>query len=67
MLDEFGVFFFQVKQVHGSCASTTRWFFFFASTKQLLKKCTPSREENKMAVDWEREGDVDYLSFWDAK
>ena len=47
MLDEFGFSFFQVKQVHGSCASTTRCFFF-ASTKQLLKKmyAIPRRKQN---------------------
>ena len=57
MRDEFGVFFFHVKQVHGACASTTRWFFLPNKPTIIKKKCTPSREENKMAVD--RERDID--------
>ena len=63
MLDEFGFFFFRVKQVHGPCTSTTRWCFLRNKQTIIKKKCTPSQEENKMAVDQEREADGDYLSF----
>ena len=66
MLDEFGFFFFQVKQVHGPCTSSTRTCFL-RNKQTIIKKCTPSREENKMAVDRKRNVDSDYLSFWDAK
>ena len=67
MRDEFGVFFFQVKQVHGSCTSSTRWFFLRKRQTIIRKNCTPSREENKMAVEQKRKADGAYLSFWDAK
>ena len=42
---------------------------FFPTSKQSLKKkkCTPSLEENNMAVEQEREADGDYLSFLGCK
>ena len=43
--------------------STTRWFFLRNNQTINKKKYTPSREENKMAVDRKREADGDYLSF----
>ena len=42
--------------------STTRWFFL-RNKQTIIKKYTPSREENNMAAEQKREADGDYLSF----
>ena len=67
MPDEFGFFFFPSETGSRLVNEFNSDVFSSQQAKQIIKKCTPSREENKMAVDRERNADGDYLSFWDAK
>ena len=57
MLDEFGFFFFQVKQVHGPCTSSTRWFFLSNKQTIIKKNVRHSAFENKMVVEPKRNAD----------
>ena len=61
MLDEFGFFFFQVKQVHGACASTTRWFFL--PNKQTIIKKNVRHAEKKTKWQSIGERDIDRFLF----
>ena len=66
MLDKFGFFFFQVKQVHGACASTTR-SCFLRYKRTIIKKMYAIPRRKQYGGRKVRDADGDYLSFWDAK